>query len=82
MNRVFCQLATGLVALGAIAHANGATRDEQAHACRRDAIHFCVTEIPDKERITACMKQHIDELTPACRAMFRNGGNGDKKQAQ
>jgi hypothetical protein len=82
MNRAFCLLAAGLVALGAALHAHGASRDEQAHACRRDAIHFCVMEIPDKERITACMKQHIDELSPACRAMFKRGESGDKSDAQ
>jgi hypothetical protein len=82
MNRAFFLLAAGFVTLGVAARANGATRDEQEHACRKDAIHFCVTEIPDKERITACMKQHVDELSPACRAMFRNGKSGDKNGAQ
>ncbi|WP_233835230.1 hypothetical protein [Paraburkholderia sp. ZP32-5] len=82
MNRAYCLIAAGLVALGATAYANGATRDEQAQACRGDAIHFCAAEIPDKEKITACMKQHIDELSPACRAMFRNGKGGDKNGAR
>lgn len=55
-----------------------ASRDEQARACRGDAIHFCAAEIPNHEKIAACLKQHLDELTPDCRGMFsaspkRNG---------
>ncbi|MFT4067234.1 hypothetical protein [Paraburkholderia sp.] len=82
MNRALCLLAASLVALGAAAASNAATRDEQAHACRGDAMHFCASEIPDKEKITACMKQHIDELSPACRAMFKNGKKGNQNGAQ
>jgi hypothetical protein len=78
MNRSFCLLAASLVALGGSVVAKAASRDEQTHACRGDAIHFCAAEIPDEEKITACMKQHIDELSPACRAMFGNGKNGNK----
>ena len=49
----------------------GASRDEREHACRGDAFHFCASEIPNKEKITACMKQHYDELSPPCKAMFK-----------
>ncbi|KXU88739.1 hypothetical protein CI15_10565 [Paraburkholderia monticola] len=76
MNRSFCLLAASLVVLGGSAAARAASRDEQTHACRGDAIHFCAGEIPNEEKITACMKRHIDELSPACRAMFKNGKNG------
>ena len=76
MNRSFCFLAASLVALAGSAAARAASRDEQAHACRGDAIHFCAAEIPNEEKITACMKRHIDELSPPCRAMFKNGKNG------
>ncbi|WP_241023689.1 hypothetical protein [Paraburkholderia sp. Ac-20340] len=48
-----------------------ATQDEQDHACRGDAFHFCASEIPNKEKIKACMKQHYDELSPPCKAMFK-----------
>lgn len=81
MNRSFCLLAASLVVLGGSAAATVATaasRDEQTHACRGDAIHFCAAEIPNEAKITACMKRHIDELSPACRAMFTNGKNGNK----
>ncbi|NML34135.1 hypothetical protein [Paraburkholderia antibiotica] len=79
MNRTLYLLVAGLVALGAVTSAQAASRDEQAHACRGDAMHFCASEIPNEEKITACMKQHIDELSPACRAMFKNGRKADRK---
>ncbi|MCC8396642.1 hypothetical protein LJ656_29045 [Paraburkholderia sp. MMS20-SJTR3] len=82
MNRRLCLLAAGLVALGATGSAAAASRDEQAHACRGDAMHFCAAEIPNEEKITACMKQHIDELSPACRAMFKTGKKDERKAAK
>jgi len=57
----------------------GASRDAQEQACRGDAFHFCASEIPNKEKITACMKQHYAELSPPCRAMFKKPTNGNSK---
>lgn len=57
----------------------GASRDEQEHACRGDAFHFCASEIPNKEKIAACMKQHYDELSPPCKAMFKRPPKGGSK---
>jgi hypothetical protein len=82
MNRIHLLLASGLVALSALSTlsvANAASEDDQAKACRGDAMHFCSAEIPNKEKITACMKQHVDELSPACRAMFKGGKKGEAK---
>jgi hypothetical protein len=87
MNRTNALLAASLVALGAVSTAHAATEDEQAKACRGDAMHFCAADIPNKAKITACMKQHIDELSPPCRAMFKGGKksggqNGESGTAQ
>lgn len=49
---------------------HAATQEEQDHACRGDAFHFCASDIPNKEKIEACMKQHYNELSPPCKAMF------------
>ncbi|MEZ0605549.1 hypothetical protein ACAX43_25775 [Paraburkholderia sp. IW21] len=81
MNRTYTLLAVSLLALSAVTAANAATQDEQAKACRGDAMHFCSADIPNKEKITVCMKQHIDELSPACRAMFKGGKKGEAKAA-
>lgn len=69
---------TGLVGLtcGSVA-GHAASRDEQERACRGDALHYCSADIPDKQKITACMKQHYDQLTPACKAMFHQPATDD-----
>lgn len=82
MNRILSLLATSLIVpfvLGAASPANAASEDEQASACRGDAIHFCAADIPNREKITACMKQHLDKLSPRCRAMFKGGKKGANK---
>ncbi|AXF18537.1 hypothetical protein PQQ88_16840 [Paraburkholderia caledonica] len=73
MTRIHALLAASLFAISAVTAANAATQDEQAKACRGDAMHFCAADIPNKAKITACMKQHVDELSPPCRAMFKGG---------
>jgi hypothetical protein len=53
-----------------------ATIEQQRHkACRSDALHFCKAEIPNREKIIACMKQHMSELSPGCQAMFEEDQN-------
>lgn len=68
--RTAAALLIGLTFAMATAASRAATEEEQDHACRGDAFHFCASEIPNKEKITACMKQHYDELSPPCKAMF------------
>ncbi|MFM0206714.1 hypothetical protein PQQ96_04840 [Paraburkholderia sediminicola] len=81
MNRIAALLVASLAALSAVTAANAATRDEQTKACRRDALHFCIVDVPNREKIIACMKRHLDELSPACRAMFDGGKKSDASDA-
>ncbi len=46
---------------------------EQQQACMPDAFRLCSSEIPDVGRITACMVHNRSQLSPQCRAFFRNG---------
>ena len=75
MNRYPALIAASLLALLTLSQARAATQDEQEKACRGDAMHFCSAEIPNKDKITACMKQHVSELSPPCQAMFKQGGH-------
>lgn len=45
------------------------TAEERA-ACTGDAMSLCGEFIPSVEKITACMKSKIKELSPGCRAHF------------
>ncbi|GLH78846.1 hypothetical protein SSBR45G_37550 [Bradyrhizobium sp. SSBR45G] len=43
---------------------------EQEQACTSDAFRLCSSEIPDVDRVTACMVRRKAELSPPCRAQF------------
>src|SRR5947199_440114 len=62
-------LATAL--LVSISPAAGQTyTPEQKQACTGDAFRLCSSEIPDVDRVTACMLRRRTELSPPCRAQF------------
>ena len=44
---------------------------EQQQACSGDAFQFCGSEIPDVDRVTACMIRNKARLSAGCRAHFR-----------
>ena len=43
---------------------------QQRRACTPDVYRLCAGEIPNRARITACLRQHRDRLSDACRAVF------------
>ncbi len=45
---------------------------EQQAACSDDAFRFCSADIPDVDRVTACMVRKQDQLSPGCRVYFRS----------
>ena len=57
-----------LVTLTSVSHAY--TQD-QAQRCTGDAMRLCSSEIPDVDRITACMARKRAQLSEGCRAVFR-----------
>jgi len=44
---------------------------EQQQACSGDAFRLCSSEIPDVDRITACMIRNKSQLSAGCRVFFR-----------
>ena len=43
---------------------------EQEQMCSGDAMRLCISEIPDVERITACMERQRESLSEGGRAVF------------
>lgn len=43
---------------------------EAARLCRGDAFRLCLSEIPDRDRITACMVRNRTRLSPGCQTVF------------
>ncbi|MFT8775811.1 MAG: hypothetical protein ABF893_04030 [Gluconacetobacter liquefaciens] len=62
--------------------AHAASREEQSAACRGDAIKLCTFAIPNEDKITACMKKKVDQLSPRCRAMFEPAGKKKPRQGR
>jgi hypothetical protein len=56
-------LATALMVSMLPAGVQAYTQDEQA-ACSNDAFRLCGPEIPDVDRITACMIRNKSQLSP------------------
>jgi hypothetical protein len=61
-------IAAGLM-LGMISTAHAYTAEQQ-ELCTPDAFRLCSSEIPDVDRVTACMMQHKSELSPGCKSVF------------
>jgi len=77
--RTVCGLATIVLSTVATATAaQAATRDEQSSACRSDALRFCLADVPNEAKITACMKKNVERLSPDCRLMFGHDNQPDK----
>jgi len=51
--------------------ASEAYTPEQQAACSDDAFRLCSADIPDVDRVTACMIRKQDQLSPGCRVYFR-----------
>ena len=62
-------LSTGALAM--LPSAGYAYTADQEQACTGDAFRLCAADIPDVDRITACMIRNKSQLTPGCRAHFR-----------
>lgn len=44
--------------------------DDAAHPCKADEAKLCADVKPGEGRIAACMKEHKDELSDACKKVM------------
>lgn len=44
---------------------------EQQQLCSGDAFRLCSADIPDVDRVTACMIRQRAQLSPGCQSVFR-----------
>jgi hypothetical protein len=54
---------------------------EQQLACTPDVWRFCGDQIPDADKIVACLRQNTPQLSGACRAVFETNASAPQ-QAQ
>ncbi|WP_224741797.1 hypothetical protein [Bradyrhizobium sp. 2S1] len=63
-------LAATAFTLGLLTSASYAYTDEQQQMCTGDAMRLCSSEIPDVDRVTACMVRQRALLSDGCKAVF------------
>jgi hypothetical protein len=50
-------------------------------ACTPDVWRLCSDQIPDANRIVACLQQNAPNLSSGCRAVFQSNNNMPQSQA-
>jgi hypothetical protein len=66
-------LVAAAVACSVLPHVGYAYTPEEQQACQGDAFRLCGPEIPDVDRVTACMVAKKSQLSPGCAVYFRRG---------
>jgi hypothetical protein len=56
--------------LGIASTACHAYSAEQEQFCTGDAMRLCSSEIPDVDRVTACMIRNRSQLSDSCKSVF------------
>jgi hypothetical protein len=69
-------VAAGLVPV--LAHAYTA---EQQQLCSDDAMRLCSADVPDVDRITACMQRQYSLLSKGCKSVFNKSGKPEASAA-
>jgi len=64
--------AASIFALGLLTSASHAYTQEQQQLCTGDAMRLCGAEIPDVDRVTACMVRQRALLSDGCKAVFHH----------
>jgi hypothetical protein len=57
------------------------TAEEQA-ACTPDVLSLCLFEIPNEDRIVACLNRNLDSLSPACRKVIAGDSPAEKQHTK
>jgi len=61
-------LAMSVISMSTASHAYTA---EQQSLCMSDAFKFCSSEIPNIDKITACMQKNKAQLSPGCKSVMK-----------
>lgn len=55
---------------------------EQQMACTPDVWRLCGDQVPDVQRIVACLRQNTPQLSSGCRAVFESNASTQQPQTQ
>src|SRR5260370_30931817 len=85
MDRIALSLATSIACViaaqaSAFSEENRGTYEQQM-ACTPDVWRLCFDQIPDVNRITACLRQNTAQLSGPCRSVFESNASVPEPQA-
>jgi hypothetical protein len=81
--RIFLNLVIAIgstIALQSAALAQHSGTLEQQMACTPDVFRLCGAQIPDENRIVACLRQNTVSLSGPCRAVFESNNSVPQPQ--
>src|ERR1700760_1567044 len=55
---------------------------QQQLACTGDVLSLCGDQIPDTNRIVACLRQNTPQLSDGCRAVFESNASAPPQAAR
>ncbi|TFV71391.1 hypothetical protein E4K64_26395 [Bradyrhizobium frederickii] len=70
----------GIAAQGAASAQEYRGTMEQQMACTPDVWRLCSDQIPDVNRIVACLQQNTPQLSSGCRAVFQSNNQAQPQQ--
>ncbi|MEY9756638.1 hypothetical protein [Bradyrhizobium yuanmingense] len=78
-------LGVALAVGGIMAHSTASAQEyrgtmEQQMACTPDVWRLCSDQIPDVNRIVACLQQNTPQLSSGCRAVFQSNNQMPPQQ--
>ncbi|MEH2543455.1 hypothetical protein V1283_000100 [Bradyrhizobium sp. AZCC 2262] len=69
-SRIALLFAIGVAATALSARPDPAFSSEAQQMCTGDALRLCGHEVPNVQRITACMVRNRAQVSPGCRAVM------------
>src|SRR5215469_3853615 len=77
--RIALSAALSISAMAAQAQEYRGTMEQQM-ACTPDVWRLCSDQIPDTNRIVACLQQNTPQLSSSCRAVFHSNNQAQQQQ--
>jgi hypothetical protein len=75
--RIALSAALSISAMAAQAQEYRGTMEQQM-ACTPDVWRLCNDQIPDANRIVACLQQNMPQLSSGCRAVFQSNNQAQR----
>ena len=80
-SRVALLAATAFAAIAFSSGAGPASASDAQQMCSGDAMRLCGHEIPNIQRITACMHKQRANVSPGCRAVMDRDNSARRRAA-